>query len=326
MKENRGSNRRRQTGPIRHAGLPETPTILPGAVGLRQHRNWSGPKSFVYRQLEVINAGMPERAIDVQNLKKFFPPASSGWRAFLQPFVRPTKCALAGVTFSVEPGECVAIMGPNGAGKSTLFRILATLILPTDGRAAIHGFDVLSQAQDTRSQFGYHTGGDEGFYTRLTGRANLAFFAAMNNLDQAEIAERIAVVGERLGISDALDSQVRTYSTGMTHRLGLARAILHEPPVLLLDEPTRSLDPLAASDFRTLLKEDLVKRHGTTLLFSSHSAAEVEEIADRVVLLEKGRVAAFDTPSRICALAGAPTLEDAAPKLMRLFREREARA
>jgi ABC-type glutathione transport system ATPase component len=168
-----------------------------GRVRLRQHRNWSDPKSFVYRQLEVINAGMPERAIDVQNLKKFFPPASSGWRAFLQPFVRPTKCALAGVTFSVEPGECVAIMGPNGAGKSTLFRILATLILPTDGRAAIHGFDVLSQAQDTRRQFGYHTGGDEGFYTRLTGRANLAFFAAMNNLDQAEIAERIAVVGDR---------------------------------------------------------------------------------------------------------------------------------
>lgn len=269
---------------------------------------------------------MAERAIDVQNLKKYFAPASAGWRAFLQPFVRATHCALAGVSFSVEPGECVAIMGPNGAGKSTLFRILATLILPTDGRAAINGFDVLTQAQGTRQQFGYHTGGDEGFYTRLTGRANLAFFAAMNNLSSGEIAERIAAVSEQIGISEALDAQVRTLSTGMTHRLGLARAILHEPRVLLLDEPTRSLDPLAASDFRRLLKEDLVKRHGTTLLFSSHSAAEVEEIADRVVLLEKGRVAAFDTPSRICALAGAPNLEEAAPKLMRLFREREVRA
>jgi ABC-2 type transport system ATP-binding protein len=269
---------------------------------------------------------MPEHAIDVQNLKKYFAPATAGWRAFLQPFVRATHCALAGVTFNVEPGECVAIMGPNGAGKSTLFRILATLILPTEGRAAINGFDVFAQAQGTRRQFGYHTGGDEGFYTRLTGRANLAFFAAMNNLNSDEIARRISAVSETLRIADALDAQVRTLSTGMTHRLGLARAILHEPSVLLLDEPTRSLDPLAASDFRRLLKEDLVQRHGTTLLFSSHSAAEVEEIADRVVLLEKGRVAAFDTPSRICTLAGAPNLEEAAPKLMRLFREREVRA
>jgi ABC-2 type transport system ATP-binding protein len=293
---------------------------------VRQQRNLFEAKGFASVPPGVINAGMAEHAIDVQNLKKFFPPASTGWRAFLQPFVRATKCALAGVSFSVESGECVAIMGPNGAGKSTLFRILATLILPTEGNAAINGFDVLAQAQGTRRQFGYHTGGDEGFYTRLTGRANLAFFAAMNNLEQAEIARRIAAVSERLGIVEALDSQVRTYSTGMTHRLGLARAILHEPPVLLLDEPTRSLDPLAASDFRRLLKEDLVKRHGTTLLFSSHAATEVEEIADRVVLLEKGRVAAFDTPSRLCALAGASTLEDAAPKLMRLFRDREARA
>jgi ABC-type multidrug transport system ATPase subunit len=267
---------------------------------------------------------MPAHAIDVQNLKKYFPPALSGWRAFVQPLVRPTECALAGVSFSVESGECVAIMGPNGAGKSTLFRILATLILPTDGRAAINGFDVLTQAQNTRAQFGYHTGGDEGFYSRLTARANLAFFAAMNNLSRSEIARRIDSVAARIGIADVLDAQVRTFSTGMAHRLGLARAILHEPSVLLLDEPTRSLDPLAASDFRRLLKDDLVKKHGTTLLFSSHSAAEVDEIADRVVLLEKGRVAAFDTPAKLCALAGAASLEEAAPRLMRTFHAAEA--
>ena len=305
--------------PDRQAGLPETPSILPGAS---PHGN--NGTGFAL-STSAINLGMPVHAIDVQNLQKFFPPALAGWRAFLQPFTRPTQCALAGVSFSVEPGECVAIMGPNGAGKSTLFRILATLIVPTEGRAAINGFDVCTQQRGTRAQFGYHTGGDEGFYTRLTGRANLAFFAAMNNLTRAEIVARIRSVTERLGIADALDAQVRTYSTGMTHRLGLARAILHEPPVLLLDEPTRSLDPLAASDFRRLLREELVSRRGTTLLFLSHSAAEVEEIADRVVLLEKGRVAAVDTPARLCALAGGvATLEDAVPKLMRAFHSAEA--
>ncbi len=269
---------------------------------------------------------MPSHAIDVHNLKKYFPPALSGWRAFVQPLAKPTQCALADVSFTVQPGECVAIMGPNGAGKSTLFRILATLIFPTEGRAGINGFDVMKQAQNARAQFGYHTGGDEGFYTRLTGRANLAFFGAMNNLSRTEISSRIESAATRLGIADALDQQVRTYSTGMTHRLGLARAILHEPSVLMLDEPTRSLDPLAASDFRNLLKNDLVARHGTTLLFSSHSPAEVEEIADRVVVLEKGRVAAFDTPAKLCALAGAATLEEAAPKLMRTLQPSESGA
>jgi ABC-2 type transport system ATP-binding protein len=260
---------------------------------------------------------MPAPAISVENLQKYFPPALSGWKALVYPVARATQCALENVSFSVMPGESVAIMGPNGAGKSTLFRILATLVIPTRGHAAINGFDVESDARRTRSQFGYHTGGDEGFYARLTARANLAFFAAMNDLPSAEIASRTSAAAERMGIADSLDRQVRTFSTGMTHRLGLARAILHDPSVLLLDEPTRSLDPLAAADFRKLLKDDLVRGHGTTLLFSSHSVAEVEEIADRVILLEKGRIAAFDTPARLRASTGTASLSDAVTRLMR---------
>ena len=134
-----------------------------------------------------------------------------------------------------------------------------------------------------------------------------------------------------MGISAELDRQVRTYSTGTTHRLGLARALLHEPAILLLDEPTRSLDPLAAADFRRLLKEDLVRRHGTTLLFASHTLSEVEEIADRVILLEEGRIIAFDSPRALCAKAGAATFADAITRLARhngsqWTRSHEARA
>jgi ABC-type multidrug transport system ATPase subunit len=104
----------------------------------------------------------------------------------------------------------------------------------------------------------------------------------------------------------------------MTHRVGLARALLHKPAVLLLDEPTRSLDPLAAADFRRLLKDDLVRQHGTTLLFASHTLSEVADIADRVLLLEAGRVAAFDSPRGLCATTGATTLEGAITRLARL--------
>lgn len=260
---------------------------------------------------------MPDAAILVESLEKCFPPALSGWRALLQPFLRPTQGALKGVSFAVERGEAVALAGPNGAGKSTLLRILATLIVPTKGRACVEACDVERNPAAARAKLGYHTGGDEGFYGRLTGRQNLSFFAAMNNQSGPLAKERIAAVVRWLGIGDELDQQVRTYSTGLVHRLGLARALLHGPAVLLLDEPTRSLDPPSATDFRRLLKGELVRNLGTTLLFSSHSANEIEEIADRVIILEEGKVIASDTPDKIRAATASATFEKALSKLMR---------
>jgi ABC-2 type transport system ATP-binding protein len=235
----------------------------------------------------------------------------------LQPISKPTECALAGVSFAVASGEAVAIVGPNGAGKSTLLRILATLILPTRGHASIVANDVERSPAAARRQIGYHTGGDEGFYGRLSARENLGFFAAMNNMSAADIRTRIAATAERMGITADLDRQVRTFSTGMTHRLGLARALLHQPAVLLLDEPTRSLDPLAAADFRRLIKDDLVRRLGTTLLFASHTLSEVEEVADRVLVLEQGRAIAFDTPRGLCLKTGSQNFAEAVTKLVR---------
>jgi ABC-type multidrug transport system ATPase subunit len=253
---------------------------------------------------------MPPPAIQIENLVKYFPPARCGWRALTQPFARASERALDGVSFSAENGEAVAVVGHNGAGKSTLLRILVALIVPTSGSARICGFDVERQGAEVRRQIGYHTG-DEGFYGRLSGRENLQFFAAMNNLAGSQARERISSVTEWMGLSADLDRQVRTYSTGMTHRLGLARALLHGPSVLLLDEPTRSLDPLAAADFRRLLKDDLVRQRGTSLLFASHSLSEVEEIADRVVLLDHGRAIACDSPRGLHEATRSPTLEAA---------------
>ncbi|MGH9865972.1 MAG: ABC transporter ATP-binding protein [Candidatus Acidiferrales bacterium] len=258
---------------------------------------------------------MAPRAIVVDNLEKYFPPAYSGWCALLQPIARLTLCALAGISFSVEPGEAVAVIGENGAGKSTLLRVLATLIVPTRGRAEISGCDVERNGAGARKQLGYYTSGDEGFYGRLTGRENLRLFAAMNNLNRSQAARRINELAELLGLEEILDRQARTYSTGMLQRLGLARSLLHAPAVLLLDEPTRSLDPLAAAEFRGFLKTEIVGRLGTTLLFASHTLSEVEEMAGRVVLLAQGRIRAFDTPRHLCARAGAANLQEALERL-----------
>lgn len=254
---------------------------------------------------------MAKDALVVEDLEKYFPPALTGWRALLQPFSRLTLRALGGVSLRVAPGEVLALIGANGAGKSTLLRILTTLLLPTRGRAEVAGFDVQRAPARVRRQIGYHTGSDVGFYPRLSARENLEFFAALNNLTHSDARQRIARVVDLMGLGEVLGRQVRTLSTGTVHRLGLARAMLHAPAVLVLDEPTRSLDPLAAAEFRRFLKDDLVRQHGTTLVFASHTLAEVELLADRVALLDAGLLLACDTPRGMLTSARAATLEQA---------------
>ena len=258
---------------------------------------------------------MAASALAIEDVVKDFPVPQTGARACLNPFSPLTHPALLGVYFHVEPGEVAALIGANGSGKSTLLRILATLLVPTRGSVRVSGYDVERQGSQVRAQLGFHSATDGGFYDRLTARENLQFFAAMNNLFDAEAAARLEELADLMGMGAFIDSQVRTLSTGQVHRLGLARAMIHRPSVLLLDEPTRSLDPIAAADFRRFLKTQLVERFGTTILFASHTLAEVEQLADRVVLLDKGRILAFDSPRGLRAATGAPTLEEALERL-----------
>jgi ABC-type multidrug transport system ATPase subunit len=252
-----------------------------------------------------------EAAINVAQLEKSFPPARSGWRALLQPFEKPSVVALAGISFEVRPGEALALLGANGAGKSTLLKILATLLLPTHGHAQIAGHDAVLDSRAVRRQLGYHAGSDLGFYSRLTGRENLRFFGRLNHLTNAATTQRIAHLAVQFHLEEALDRQVRTLSSGTVQRLSLARALLHEPRVLLLDEPTRSLDAIAASEFRRFLKSEVLRSGDTSLLFASHTLPEVELLADRIAIIDSGRLLACDTLAALKRTTGATTLEDA---------------
>ncbi len=252
---------------------------------------------------------MPAPAIVIDALEKWFPPTYSGWRAFLQPFTTPSSPALRGISLEVAEGEAVALLGANGAGKTTLLRVLATLLLPTRGSAQIAGHDAVSDPAAVRRHLGYHAGRDLGFYSRLTGRQNLRFFGRLNHLSDATIEERTRALGERFQLGEALDRQTRSLSSGTIQRLSLLRALLHQPKVLLLDEPTRSLDAIAASEFRRFLKTEVLAGHGTSLLFASHSLPEIELLADRVAILQEGALIAFDTPAGLKAKAGAFSLE-----------------
>jgi ABC-type multidrug transport system ATPase subunit len=257
----------------------------------------------------VIRSCVPPPAIAVESLEKSFPPTRSGWRSFLQPFEKPTAIALAGLSFEVREGEALALLGANGAGKSTLLRILATLLLPTRGAARIAGYDAVRQPREVRRRLGYHAGTDHGFYARLTGRENLKFFGRLNHLSSAAASERITKLASQFRLVEVLDRQVRTLSSGTVQRLSLARSLVHQPSVLLLDEPTRSLDAIAAMEFRRFLKKEIVQGAGTSLLFASHTLPEVELLADRVAVIDRGRLLDCDTPAALKLRTNSSTLE-----------------
>ena len=256
-------------------------------------------------------------ALRLENVEKYFPAAASGWRAFVHPVSQLTVPALRGISFEVKRGEVLAMVGANGAGKSTLLRILTTLLIPTRGRAQVCGFDVARNPAKVRLQIGYHTGGDACFYSRLSARENLLLFAGLNNLSGAAASQRIVELTEPFGLGDLLDRPLRALSTGNIHRLGLARAMIHRPSVLILDEPTRSLDPLAAAEFRRFLLQEIVGGHGTTMIFASHTLAEVEQLAGKIAVLDSGRLLACDTLAGIKGAASADTLEESLEILTR---------
>lgn len=209
----------------------------------------------------------------------------------------------------------MALLGTNGAGKTTLLRILATLLIPTRGTVRVAGFDAVRDPAAVRRHLGYHAGSDLGFYPRLTGWENLRFFGRLNHLSDSFLRSRITPLAERFELASALDRQVRTLSSGTVQRLSLLRALVHQPKVLLLDEPTRSLDALAAADFRRFLKSEIRTHHDTSLLFASHALPEIEFLADRIAVLNEANLVAFDTPTALKSRTGAATLEEAFSRL-----------
>lgn len=233
--------------------------------------------------------------------KTYLPPT-----ALLRPLVRVASkhavAALKSVTLDVAPGEVVGLVGPNGAGKTTLIRIVSTLLEPTAGRVRVGGLDVARHPLQVRSQIGLVLEGDRGIYGRLTGRHNLEFFGTLMGMSPADARARAGVLMESYGL-EGRDKLTFGYSAGMRSRLSLARAMLMDPPLLLLDEPTRSLDPVAALQVGKLLRG--LAESGRAVLFSSHRLDEIGTICDRVVALVDGEVRFTGTAKDLAGDAGA---------------------
>ncbi|OGP81575.1 MAG: hypothetical protein A2Y95_11725 [Deltaproteobacteria bacterium RBG_13_65_10] len=207
------------------------------------------------------------------------------------PLRRPGPCvpAVQSLDLALPTGALLGVLGPNGAGKTTLLKLLATLLLPTSGKLLVEGRDAVSDPRGVRARVGLVTGDERAFYWRLTGRQNLAFFAALHALAPRLARTRAQALATELGIAEVLDSPVDTYSSGMRQRLALARGLLHDPALLLLDEPTRSLDPDAASALREMIAR-LARGGGHTVVLVTHAPEEARAICTHIGMMREGRL------------------------------------
>lgn len=213
-------------------------------------------------------------------------------------------CALTDVTWEVRGGEFFGLLGENGAGKTTLFKILATLVIPDAGEAIVSGIDVARHPDRVREILAPVIADERSLNWRLSARENMRLFAALHSLRGAEATRRIGELLELVNLVEAADRLVSGFSSGMKQRLLVARTLLARPSVLLLDEPTRSLDPISAREFRRFLREEIALAQGCTVLLATHNAEEAFELCDRVGVLHRGRLVAVGQTSELAREVG----------------------
>lgn len=222
----------------------------------------------------------------VRSLVKRY-PLTPGWRSIFRG--TGEKIALDEIDLEIHPGEIFGLLGPNGAGKTTLVKILSTLLLPTSGTALVAGIDVVENSLDVRTQIGLVHGDERTFFWRLSVYENLRFYASLYNLSGRDADRRITEVLELVDLASAAHERMDRLSSGMKQRAAIARGLLSDPKILLMDEPTRNLDPIGAHEVRSFIRDRIVAS-GRTVLLATNLMAEAEEICDRVALLNKGSI------------------------------------
>lgn len=245
--------------------------------------------------------------IQIDGLTKTFPIRRSWPQVIRRPFAQEYQTAISDVSLSVGKGEFFGLLGPNGAGKSTLFKMLATLILPDSGTAHVDGLDVTTNGAAVRRLLTPVIPDERSLYWRLSARENLKLYAALHQTDRSQTDSAVTEILEVVGLAETAEKMVGQFSSGMKQRLLIARALLAKPQVLLLDEPTRSLDPLSAKAFRKFLREEIAERQGCTVLLATHNAEEALELCDRLAVLNHGRLLATGTVDELRSDVGDDT-------------------
>ena len=242
---------------------------------------------------------MTPPAVETKDLVKVFERGRRTiWqRARREPDRRERFRAVDGIDLTVQSGEIFGLLGPNGAGKTTTMKMLATLLLPTSGSIRVLGIDPLARPREVRARLGAMLSGERSLYWKLTARENLEYFAALYHVPPAETRPRIDRALVAVKLADRADDYVERYSTGMRQRLALARALLPDPPLVILDEPTVGLDPQASRDLRDRVRE--LRAQGRTVLLTTHYMEEADQLCDRVAIIDHGKIVALDTPAAL---------------------------
>jgi ABC-2 type transport system ATP-binding protein len=246
----------------------------------------------------------------VEGLVKRYPVYRGFRELVLHPFDRRFVTALDGLDLEVGRGRVSCLLGPNGAGKTTLLKVLATLVLPDGGRALVEGRDVVREPGRAKAAVGLAVGDERSFYWRLTGRQNLEFFAALYGLRGGVRDRRVGELLKLAGLEEAADLRFNGYSTGMRQMLSFARALLADAAILLVDEPTRSLDPQAADRIRSFLRVELAGRQGKTVLWATHDLGEAADCAHDIAVISRGRIR-LSGPASTLAAGGRAALRRA---------------
>jgi ABC-2 type transport system ATP-binding protein len=231
-------------------------------------------------------------AIEVKNLQRVY-------RAHIGVIKRSIKevMAVEDISFDIKSGEHFGLLGPNGAGKTTTVKMLATLLIPTQGTAAILGYDVVKDANEVRKHIGFIFGGERGLYWRLSSIDNLRYFASLYGVEPEVSKMRIPFLLEMVGLEGRGNERVEGYSRGMKQRLHVARTLLHDPEILFLDEPTIGLDPVGARDFRQVIRN--LQAEKKTILLTTHYMFEADSLCQRVAVIDKGVIVALNSPSEL---------------------------
>ena len=216
--------------------------------------------------------------------------------------------ALVDASWRCEAGEIFGLLGPNGAGKTTSLRCLATILTPTSGTATIAGHDLVTQPEQVRRSIGFLSG-TTGIYGRLTPRETIGFFGSLYGLSGRHLQERVERVLTLFGISEYADRPNDRLSTGMKQRVGIARAVVHDPPVVILDEPTSGLDPIVTRAVEEAVAS--LAKAGRCVLFSTHSLSQAEDLCTRIGVIGRGRVLGAGTIPELCAATGTQNLRQA---------------
>jgi len=216
--------------------------------------------------------------------------------------------ALNDVTLNVKEGEVFGLLGPNGAGKTTLIKILATLLLPSKGKAFVAGYDVVKDSSKVRKVINLVSGGETPGYGSITTRENLWFFSQLYGLPKEEATKRMVKLSEELALEEYLNTRSHKLSTGYRQRLNLARGLINDPKVLFLDEPTLGLDVITAKRMRQIIRNRVKNNSGNSILITTHYMIEADQICDRIAIIDRGKIIALGTPAELKKMVSKQTI------------------